>query len=58
MLLFLVRLEDFDEAVSSLEENYRSLPDECQNDRILADFQMRWGDARTKLELKLGRGRI
>ena len=51
-------MEDFDSDVSSLTREYQKLPEECQNDIILADFLKRWEDGRKKLELKLNRGRI
>ena len=48
-------MEDFDEDVVSLKKMYSELPEKCQDAGIVTDFQRRWTDSRTKLELKLGR---
>ena len=51
-------MEDFNADTASLLRQYKELPEDCQDNEILADFQRRWESSGRNLELRLNRGKI
>ena len=54
----LFSLEDFDQDVTKLVDQFKSLPVAAQHSSLLADFQNRWQDSREKLSIKLHRRKV
>jgi len=54
-MLLLFSMDDFEQDVSTLVEQFKALPDAAQHSGILADFQSRWQMSREKLSAKLHR---
>jgi len=48
-------MEDFEQDVSTLMQQFKALPGGAQHSGILADFQSRWEQSREKLAIKLHR---
>lgn len=54
-MLFLISLEDFDQDVSKLVDQFKLLPDAVQQSGLLDDFQYRWQHSRDQLSIRLHR---